>query len=131
MATQWFYSQYDKKYGPLTGKQMKELATVGLLHPDDLIWSAGFPDWKSAKLFLGLFPKNDNGISPSMSVLWKLDESDGSTADKLQGLLLDPDGPETAATPPLPKRNRPRVELPKAEAIATPRPRSAAAVAPA
>jgi hypothetical protein len=131
MASEWFYAQNDKKYGPLTSRQLKELANVGVLHPDDLVWSAAYPDWKPARLFVGLLPKTDNSPSPSMSVFWKLDGGDVVNEAKLQALRLEPNSPETANTPPLPAKKKAAAAAPIAATATATAPEPPARTRPA
>jgi hypothetical protein len=41
MADQWFYSHDDHKIGPVSCRQLKELATSGILLRTDTVWKEG------------------------------------------------------------------------------------------
>lgn len=58
MAKEWYYSKDggDRK-GPVTSKQLKELAASGELDPTDLVWAEGRDEWKPASGLKGLFPQ--------------------------------------------------------------------------
>jgi hypothetical protein len=105
MANEWFYAKDGQKFGPVSGKRLKELATIGVLRRNDLIWSPGYSVWRPAKKFRGLLPKMDaTSLTPAMSLFWRpvdIDTNDGGD-DKLRGMFLEPDSPATAITPPLP-----------------------------
>jgi hypothetical protein len=54
MAQEWFYSQGDRKVGPVSAKELKVAATAGTLQPTDLVWTDGMKDWKEARTVKGL-----------------------------------------------------------------------------
>lgn len=39
MATQWKYKLGNEELGPVTSRQLKQLAAAGKLKPDDLVWN--------------------------------------------------------------------------------------------
>jgi hypothetical protein len=55
MANEWFYSKSGKRFGPVSGQQLKELATKGELGPGDQVWKDGMAKWIPAKSIKGLF----------------------------------------------------------------------------
>jgi hypothetical protein len=55
MAEQWYYTQNDQRFGPVSGGELKQLAMSGQLQPSDLVWKEGLPEWKAAKSFPALF----------------------------------------------------------------------------
>ncbi len=62
--TEWYYAKGDKKHGPVSSKQLKQLARTGELLPTDLVWKEGAADWKPAKLLNGLFPETKQAPTP-------------------------------------------------------------------
>jgi uncharacterized protein DUF4339 len=103
MANEWYYAKDGQKFGPVTGKQLKELAMLGVLRRDDLIWSPGYSVWRPAKKFRGLLPKLDVALaSPAMSLFWRPVDSNGESGSRTQSPFLEPDSQATALTPPLP-----------------------------
>ncbi|MEL7049349.1 MAG: GYF domain-containing protein, partial [Pseudomonadota bacterium] len=46
--TQWFVAREGQQHGPLSEAEMRLFVQGGHLKPTDLIWKAGFPDWKPA-----------------------------------------------------------------------------------
>ncbi|HEV3167302.1 MAG TPA: DUF4339 domain-containing protein [Isosphaeraceae bacterium] len=140
MANEWFYAKDGQKFGPITGKRLKELATIGVLRRNDLIWSPGYSVWRPAKKFRGLLPKMDaTSLNPAMSLFWKPTDT-GGEENRLQGMFLEPDSPATAVTPPLPSAGGKKASgashsngasSPAAVRTATKRPSAAAAIADA
>jgi hypothetical protein len=51
----WFYAKGDKHAGPVNSAELKRLATIGELKPDDLVWREGMADWTVARNVRGLF----------------------------------------------------------------------------
>lgn len=62
MANEWFYSKSGKRFGPVSGQQLKELAAKGGIGPDDLVWKEGMAQWLPAKSITGLFEVASNAI---------------------------------------------------------------------
>lgn len=56
MANEWHYSKNGKRFGPVSGQQLKELAAKGELGPADLVWKEGMPQWVPASKIKGLMP---------------------------------------------------------------------------
>ena len=55
MAAEWFYSKAGKRFGPVSGQQLKELAAKGEIGPADQVWKEGMEKWVPAKAIKGLF----------------------------------------------------------------------------
>lgn len=61
--SQWFYSDAQKKQqGPLSFAQLQQLAAVGQIQPDSLVWNESMPNWTPAAEVSGLLPE---GAAPS------------------------------------------------------------------
>ena len=45
---QWYIARDGKQHGPLSDMEMRAFVAQGHLKPTDLIWRAGFPDWRPA-----------------------------------------------------------------------------------
>ncbi|WP_417379452.1 GYF domain-containing protein [Gimesia sp.] len=56
MAQEWYYTKEGERQGPITSKQLKQLAVSGEIQPTDLVWTEGKDDWKPASIVKGLFP---------------------------------------------------------------------------
>ncbi|MEO1280353.1 MAG: GYF domain-containing protein, partial [Pseudomonadota bacterium] len=54
---QWYVARDGQQHGPLTDAEMRLFVQGGHLKPTDLIWKAGFPDWKPAP---SVFPPKSN-----------------------------------------------------------------------
>jgi hypothetical protein len=60
MADEWFYTQNGQQCGPVDFSQLQGLASSGSIHPNDLIWKQGMPNWAAAGTVTGVF-----GAAPS------------------------------------------------------------------
>jgi hypothetical protein len=58
MITSWYYSFDGKQYGPVPDSMLKQLASTGKLHPSDLVWKEGMPEWRPARTVPGLFTES-------------------------------------------------------------------------
>jgi hypothetical protein len=56
MSQEWHYAKDGQRHGPITTRQLKELAASGDLRPTDLVWTDGRDEWKPASVVMGLFP---------------------------------------------------------------------------
>jgi len=56
MSNEYFYARGEEQFGPVSGGQLKALATSGDLEPTDLVWKEGMPEWVEARRIKGLFP---------------------------------------------------------------------------
>ncbi|GAB4151115.1 MAG: hypothetical protein Tsb009_26360 [Planctomycetaceae bacterium] len=56
MATEWYYAQNGQQHGPVTPKDLRNLAVSGTLQPGDLVWKEGMADWVPASQIKGLLP---------------------------------------------------------------------------
>ena len=45
---QWYIAREGKQHGPLSDVEMRTFVAQGHLKPTDLIWRAGFADWRPA-----------------------------------------------------------------------------------
>lgn len=52
---QWYIAREGKQHGPLSDPEMRTFVAQGHLRPTDLIWRAGFTDWRPAPT---VFPLN-------------------------------------------------------------------------
>jgi len=52
---QWYYARNDQQFGPISAAELKQLADVGKLSPDDLLWREGMDAWNTAINLRGLF----------------------------------------------------------------------------
>jgi hypothetical protein len=55
MADEWFYTQNGQQCGPVDFPQLQGLAASGSIHPSDLIWKQGMPNWAAASTIAGIF----------------------------------------------------------------------------
>lgn len=53
---QWYYTKHGQRFGPVDEAELRRLARMGQMMPDDLVWNAAFGDtWASASSVEGLF----------------------------------------------------------------------------
>lgn len=52
----WYYAREGQRLGPVPEDRLRELIAGGEVRPDDLVWRAGFPDWRPAREAPDLFP---------------------------------------------------------------------------
>jgi hypothetical protein len=65
MATEWYYTTDKRQMGPVSWKDLVELAEGGILKPQDLVWTEGMDDWVKAINQKGLFADSsaEEGVS--------------------------------------------------------------------
>lgn len=51
----WYYARDNKQIGPVSAAELKRLATVHELKPEDLVWREGMTEWSLARNVRGLF----------------------------------------------------------------------------
>jgi GYF domain 2 len=56
MAEQWYFGWDDKRFGPFSAAQLKELAALGKLQPRDTVWKEGIEKGMLADKVKNLFP---------------------------------------------------------------------------
>jgi hypothetical protein len=57
MAEEWHYSRDGQQLGPVSGDELRRMASAGELQPTDQIWKEGMPKWATASKLKGLaFP---------------------------------------------------------------------------
>lgn len=57
MAEEWHYSRDGQQLGPVSGDELRRMASAGELQPTDQIWKEGMPKWATANKLKGLtFP---------------------------------------------------------------------------
>ncbi len=53
--SEWYYAIAGQQYGPISDRELHDLAGDGSLRPDHLVWRDGFSDWQPAGSIPGLF----------------------------------------------------------------------------
>jgi hypothetical protein len=56
MSTLWFYAHDEKKLGPFSQLQLKEMAAAGTILPTDMVWLEGVVQGALASRIKNLFP---------------------------------------------------------------------------
>ena len=55
MTERWYYARDGRRQGPVPRERLVDLARDGWLSREDLVWSAGMPEWLPARSFDWLF----------------------------------------------------------------------------
>ena len=51
-SIEWYIARDGAQHGPLSDVEMRKFVELGHLRGEDLVWRAGFPDWrKSSQVF--------------------------------------------------------------------------------
>lgn len=64
----WFYMADSVRWGPIPSKELRELASRGIIQPNTLIWKEGLKDWIPARGVRGL-PFVDSPVPPPPAVV--------------------------------------------------------------
>jgi uncharacterized protein DUF4339 len=83
MSQRWYYARGKSKHGPVSAKELKQLAESGKLQPTDLVWRTDMPDWRKASTIKGLFPVHESSLpapvvptaKPGMPASSKIDKT--------------------------------------------------------
>lgn len=62
MAAEWHYRHRGEQKGPVSGGELKRLATSGQIEANDLVWRDGLPKWVPASKVPGLIPEPSPGL---------------------------------------------------------------------
>ena len=52
----WYYAKDGQRQGPVSLAELRDLATTGTLHGEDLIWNSTMPSWVSVRSEPSLAP---------------------------------------------------------------------------
>jgi len=58
---EWYYARENNQMGPVSSVELKRLADVGELLPEDLVWREGMTEWSVARNVRGLFESENKG----------------------------------------------------------------------
>jgi hypothetical protein len=112
----WFLARDGRQHGPLADAEMTKFVELGHLRPNDLVWRAGFAEWKPASAVFDLndktvtgAPKTEPAAQPSGPVAKSATVAapsapTNSTPANSAATVLKPaaDAPITAASSPAP-----------------------------
>lgn len=59
--SEWYWSEQDRRRGPCSGLELKELLADGRVQPMTLVWKQGLSEWVAAKTVKSLFDEPDTG----------------------------------------------------------------------
>jgi GYF domain 2 len=57
LASEWYYAKDGQQNGPVSSRELKQLADQGTLLATDVVWKDGMPDWRPAGDVKGLIPE--------------------------------------------------------------------------
>lgn len=61
MATEWYYSKDEQRFGPVSVKELRELTSSGDIEPSDLVWKEGMSDWIPVRNIEALHGQSSGG----------------------------------------------------------------------
>ncbi len=61
----WYYAIDGQQHGPVSDRELHNLAGSGGLQPTDLVWQDGFGDWMPASTVSGLFRTGERPVPPA------------------------------------------------------------------
>ena len=73
MQKLWYYGRGDDISGPVTGRELAELANLGRIVLTDTIWLDGNEDGVAAETVKNLFPNGAITIAPEIAVVVPLE----------------------------------------------------------
>jgi len=76
MSANWYYADDNKRKGPFTESQMRELVESGRIGQDDVIWRPGLKNWVPATRFLKSIPKRSQDSDGSPQPVVTDDDAD-------------------------------------------------------
>ncbi len=65
MEPSYFYARDGQQVGPVLMRTLQQMGATGQLIRTDLIWSEGWPQWRAAGDFPGIFPVGPPPIQPT------------------------------------------------------------------
>jgi len=109
MSAQWYYTKNGEKKGPVTDKELKELALNGGISPTDSLWKEGMAEWKTAGTFKSLFtaslPTTPPPPNPPVSGTKNIWQNMSKMADTISSVTKESIGGEDT------KENKPAIFL--------------------
>ncbi len=84
---EWYCARDNKQTGPIPPEELKRLATVGEIRPEDLVWHEGMIEWSLARNVRGLFEASE-----------KLSESGVKIAEPIAASAASPAVASSAST---------------------------------
>ena len=61
---EWYYARGGQQQGPVEAHVVQEMIRSGQLHPSDLVWQQGMPNWLAAGQVPQLFPDQNAAVPP-------------------------------------------------------------------
>lgn len=101
MADDWHFAQQNQRQGPVSFERLQKMAKEGWLHPTDLVWHSGLPEWTPAGQVQGLFPIS---VGTVIQKTWQQLLPDTQEATASDTTSSQPSWPPAAPEKPLRQR---------------------------
>ncbi len=62
--SEWYWTENDRRRGPCSGRELKELLANGRMQPMALVWKPGLSGWVAAKTVKSLFNEPESATAP-------------------------------------------------------------------
>ena len=62
--SEWYWTEKDRRRGPCSGRELKELLANGRMQPMTLVWKQGLSEWVAAKTVKNLFDEPESATAP-------------------------------------------------------------------
>jgi hypothetical protein len=100
--SEWHYAKDNQQLGPVTSTQLRQLAGSGQIHPTDMVWKDGMPDWVPAGKIKGLFatpaaPRSSAAVATATATLPQPDAYDVQPAQDTFPAAQQPAAPASIA----------------------------------
>jgi uncharacterized RDD family membrane protein YckC len=66
MSEEWYYTVAGQQIGPVSGSELKLLASRGKITRNDMVWKEGMSDWVPAEKLKGLFVGSGTASPPPL-----------------------------------------------------------------
>lgn len=87
---EWYLARDGQQHGPLSDPELKKFIELGHLHPTDLVWRAGFPEWRTAsEVFPETAPAAPPPPEPAPTPSQVEQEPAQSTASDIEDITLE------------------------------------------
>jgi GYF domain 2 len=85
MSSHWYYGKMGERYGPVSSRQLRELASSGEVELTDLVWKEGMTHWQPAATIKGLLPEPESTL-PGPPPLPTAASATPSSEDRVSGI---------------------------------------------
>ena len=102
---EWYLAREGQQHGPLSQVELDKFIELGHLRPTDLVWRAGFAEWRSAAdVFLATADdESDQPVGSEDASGENIADETGSETFDTDGVVAAPDGPAEPDWQPVPQ----------------------------